>query len=96
MRLAKTECLMRLMNLNSSMYEEICDWLVYNKFTTKLDVNQNTREKEKAELIYNSLRTAEKEERLQLISYEWQILPLEQIKIICITMTEQKEFSHGY
>ncbi len=91
----KVECIQRLIEINHS-YEEICDWLILNKFTNFISVGEFTRPKEKAEFIYEILREQEKEENIILLYFEWSILPKESIKITCTTKNEEKYFSYGW
>lgn len=91
----KIECIKRLFKKNRS-YMEMCEFFIEQKLTTEMEVNSYTREEERARFLFNLLEKAEKDEKFQLVSYEWQVLPLELIKITCITEREVKEFSYGH
>lgn len=88
------DCLERLLELNNS-YEEICEWLLLNKFTDDVSVKEYTRRRERAEFIYSILARKEKSEDIMLLYFEWSILPKETIKITCVTATEEKLFTYG-
>ncbi len=90
----KIECIKRL--LSHDRYYEFANWLVGQRLTNKDDMKDLSRDQEKAEFIYTILKTAEKEEKLILLDFEWALLPLETIKITCVTETEKKEFTYGY
>jgi len=90
----KIDCIERLLKLNHS-YDEICDWLVLNKFTDDISVKANLRLREKAEFIYKVLKQKEKEEKIILLYFEWSTLPSESIKITCTTQEEEKVFTYG-
>lgn len=90
----KIECLLKLISSEES-YIDIVSWLIENKITTLQEAKIPTRNLEKAEFLYNSFKKGIEIEKIQLLDYEWSILPLEQIKITCITDREQKEFTLG-
>lgn len=92
----KIECIKRLLKKNNA-YLEICEWLLEKKLITDLQVESNTRLDERAQLIFNILEDAqENRSDFQMVDWEWSILPLELIKITCITETEVKVFSYGH
>lgn len=90
----KIECIERLLEKNHS-YEEICEWLVLNKFTEAIVARQNIRIKERAEFIYNILKKEQANDNIILLYFEWSILPKESIKITCVTPKEEKFFTYG-
>jgi len=90
----KIECIARLLEKNHS-YDEIAEWLVINKFTNKIALDNLTRDKERAEFIYNVLKQRQLDEDIQLLYFEWNILPQETIKITCVTNKEEKFFTYG-
>lgn len=90
----KIECIERLIVVNHA-YEEICDWLILNKFTDEQSVKLPHLDLEKAEFIYEILKRLEKDEKLLLLYFEWSLLPKETIKITCVTPTEEKLFTYG-
>ena len=90
----KIECIRKL--IDNDMFIDLTEWLIENKFAKSDDFMGLARNKEKAECVYQKLNEAMAEEKLQLIDYEWNLLPLELIKITCITETEKKVFTYGY
>jgi hypothetical protein len=90
----KIECIKRLIKKNNA-YLEICEWLLERKLITDLQIESHTRLDERAQLIFNILEEAVERPDFQMIDWEWQVLPLELIKITCITETEVKVFSYG-
>lgn len=90
----KVECIERLLEKNHS-YEEICEWLILNKFTDAITAKQNTRTKEKAEFIYGIFKKEQADDNIILLYFEWSILPTESIKITCVTSKEEKFFTYG-
>jgi len=90
----KLKCILRMIELD--YYYEFTEWMVEHKIIIEEDLVGLTRDLEKAEFIDCELRFALKEGKMQLLDFEWSLLPLEVIKIICVTETTKKEFTHGY
>ncbi len=91
----KIECIKRLLLLSSGQYYEFANWLMEHKLADEGDFESVSRIQERAELIYEKLRNAEVNSKLMLLDYEWTILPLETIRITCVTTVEKREFTHG-
>jgi hypothetical protein len=89
----RIECVKRL--INKSGYYDLLEWLEDNKMLDKEKWRTADSLQLKSELIVSSLSTAENQEKLFLLDYEWSILPLEIIKITCVTEREKKEFTYG-
>lgn len=82
--------------LEKNGYEELAEYLVFNKLAILTDVRAAIHPQERAELILISLKRAADEEKLLLLDFEWKILPIEQIKITCVSPREEKLFTYGY
>lgn len=91
----RIDCILRLLKKEES-YGEIATWLVEQKIVSLEDAKEPTREQERAEFIYHALKNGESKEKIILLDFSWTILPLEQIKIICVTDRETKEFTSGF
>lgn len=91
----KIECIKRLFKKNNS-YGEITEWLMSVKLTTQYEVDSKTRDQERAEFILEILQQAEKDEFFMLLDFEWTVLPIEQIKITCVTEREEVHFTYGH
>jgi hypothetical protein len=50
---------------------------------------------DRAKDIYNLLMALKKANKFQLLEFTWTILPIEYLKIICITDRNSKEFTYG-
>lgn len=90
----KLKCIYRYIELYG--YSEIKEYLISNKLVDSIEANTKSRIAEQAELVYVALLQAEKNEALLLLSFEWKLLPFEQIKITCISTREERFFTHGY
>lgn len=91
----RTECIKRLF-IKQHSYNSMCEWLMQLKLTNELEVNTFTRDQERAEFVLAVLDKAVKDEKFQMVDFEWTILPLETIKITCVTEWEEKVFSYGH
>lgn len=89
----RIECTKTL--LHKSGYYDLLEWLEDNKLLDKEKWKSADSLQLKSELIVKSLSLAEQEGRLLLLDYEWSILPLEIIKITCVTDKEKREFTYG-
>ncbi|NJO53353.1 MAG: hypothetical protein HC840_32530 [Leptolyngbyaceae cyanobacterium RM2_2_4] len=54
------------------------------------------RFEEKVKIIHNILEQAVKDEKILLLDYHWQLLPIHQIKIQIITTRAKRDFLYGY
>lgn len=93
----KIECIKRLFDKNNC-YMEMCEWFIDLGIITDQEVVLNSRPDEKAKFIFNVLKENSNGVncKFQLVDWEWKILPIELIKITCITENEVKEFSFGH
>ena len=89
----RIECVIALIHKNG--YYDFLEWLEDNKLLNKEEWKTADSLRLKSELIVKSLSIAEQEGRLLLVDYEWSILPLEIIKITCVTEKEKREFTYG-
>ena len=89
----KIECIRKL--VDNDMFYEFIDWFKEQKLIDKGETDMLDRAKERAEFVYTVFLRAEEAEQVQLVDYEWTLLPLETIKILCITENEKKEFTYG-
>jgi hypothetical protein len=90
----KIQCIMRY--IDKIGYQEIAEYLLANKLAVPTDVAAAIHLQERAEFLYFALKKAETDEKLLLLDFEWQILPLEQIKITIISIREEKQFTYGF
>lgn len=92
-RLKELECIKRL--IEKDAYPEMRDFLVDKKLAKSEDFEGLTRDIEKARFICATLEQATEDEKLILLDYEWTLLPLETIKVTCVTKEAKIEFTHG-
>jgi hypothetical protein len=89
----RIECVKTLIHKNG--YYDLMEWLQENKILDREKWKTADSLQLKSELVVKSLSAAEQDQRLLLLDYEWTILPLETIRIMCVTDKEKKEFTFG-
>jgi hypothetical protein len=88
------ECLTRLQGMTGQL-EELLQFL---KLEGLVDDNQMKSVKlaaDHAKEVQGILRDLSKSGKIQLLQYEWTILPVETIVVTVVTDRNQKEFSYG-
>jgi len=89
------ECLSRLQDLTG----QLGDILQFLKLENLVDDNQMKSVKlaaDHAKEVQGILRDLQLAQKLQLLEYEWSVLPVENITITLVTDRNKKEFSfHG-
>ena len=93
MRNAKreAECLERLHAL-SPIYDEILAFLNQEQFITADLIKTIRMALDRHKLLQTILADLAKDRKLQLLEYEWNLLPVETIKVLIVTATSHKEF----
>jgi hypothetical protein len=89
----KIECLRRLYDLNQSILSEIMSFLKDNDIIEENDVYEYKVSLNKPEFLYKTLESIKK--KVQMVSFQWTILPDEFIIISIATEKEYKEFIYG-
>lgn len=90
-RKREVECLKRLQQL-SPVYQELIAFFVQEKLISseELKVLKETPEQER--MLQAKLAALSAEDKIQLLEYEWTILPVERIKLNIVTTSGHKEF----
>ena len=89
------ECLSRMQELNSS-YEDILGFLYDEVLITKEEIKAIRSSSEVAKMLQKHLSTLSQLNKVQLLEYEWTILPMERIKLLIVTDRNSREFSYNY
>lgn len=93
----KLECLQRLAQ-KTQCEKVITEWMVSERLITKDDENAifvNKGENLIIHEIHILLGTLLATEKVQLVDYMWNILPVEQIRITLVSDNEKREFTYG-
>jgi len=85
------ECLKRLEQL-SPVYEELLGFFVQERLITAEEIKVMRQSPEQARLLQAKLAVLSSEQRIQLLEYEWAILPVERIKLNIVTDHGHREF----
>lgn len=94
-RRRQIECLARYAELTSH-FDDILEFLFSEKLVSRdliRATKQNPDLPKEIEALLNSLQ---QDSKLQLLEYEWSLLPVERIKITLITDNLSKEFTFNY
>lgn len=89
------KCLSRLDTLTPS-YDAILDFLLGENLITKDEVKAYRSAADVAKVLHTHLAATSKANKLQLLEYSWEILPVERIKILIVTDRNNKEFSYNF
>jgi len=87
----EVECLKRLQQL-SPVYEELVAFLVQEYLLNKEELKILKESSEQGKLLQAKLASLSEERKLQLLEYEWTLLPTERIKVNIVTDRGHKEF----
>lgn len=88
----KISCIKRMIDMDSHM--EMFDWLKESKIIPDDSFSNNSNQLI-AEIVYYNLTRSCKDDKIQLLDFEWSLLPKEYIKITIITEREKKEFTYN-
>jgi hypothetical protein len=89
------ECLTRLQNLTGSV-DEILQFILDEKLIEKEKVKDIKHSSDQAKELQIFLKNLSKTDKIQLLEYEWVILPVERIKISVVTNRSSKEFTFNF
>lgn len=89
------ECISRLQGLSLAI-DDILGFLLSESMITKEQIKHLRSSADQAKMLHSYLLNLSKENRLQLLEYEWQVLPVERIKILLISDKNSKEFSYNF
>lgn len=90
----EVECIQRLLDIGL-MVEEWMDFLLENKLLDSSGIPAFALERNKALYIHNVLSEGKKSEKVLLLDFEWNVLPVERIKVTVVTTRNTKEFVYN-
>ena len=85
------ECLKRLQQL-SPVYEELITFFLQEKLISSEELKIMRQSPEQARLLQAKLAILSSEQKIQLLEYEWVVLPVERIKLVIVTDRGHREF----
>lgn len=86
------ECLKRLQQL-SPVYEELIAFLLQEYLLDKEELKALKTSPDQGRLLHAKLASLSETRKLQLLEFEWTLLPTERIKVNIVTDTGFKEFT---
>lgn len=95
MKQKHVDCLKRLLHLTSS-HQELIDFLKSEKLMTIEEEAEMKLEVDREHYLCSLLFKYSKEEKLQLLSFEWIMLPDERIRLRMVTDMRTKEISYHF
>lgn len=94
-RKTQIECLTRYGALTANL-EDILEFLFSEKLASRDLIRATKQNANLPKEIDALLQSLTQDNKLQLLEYEWTILPIERIKITLITDNVSKEFTFNY
>jgi len=85
------ECLKRLQEI-SPIYEELVQFLIQELLLDKEEYKNIKTTSEQARVLQAKLFALCEQRKLQLLEYEWHILPVEHIRLTMVSTNGFKEF----
>ena len=89
--LRKIEFLNRLFKL-ATCYDELIIFLKSEKLLSDFQLDELKNNSDKAKYLIELLEALKQKDKLLLLDYEWQLLPIERLKLTIITERVSKEF----
>jgi hypothetical protein len=89
------ECLLRLDKLENGI-DQIIEHLLSEYLVNADIVKTIKKSSEPAKELYLILKDLSTKRTIQLIEYEWTVLPIERIKLTIVSNISHKEFTHNF
>ncbi len=86
------QCLQRLQELTPA-YEDLMQFLLLEQLIERDELKTMRDSPEQVKLLQGRLASLSQERKLQLLEYEWTILPVERIRITMVTNNGHREIS---
>jgi hypothetical protein len=74
------------------VYQELIAFFVQEKLITEEELKALRQSPEQERTLQAKLASLSAEDKIQLLEYEWTILPLERIKLNIVTASGHREF----
>jgi hypothetical protein len=78
------------------VFDDIFAFLLEEGVITKDDAKGVQREAYQPKAMYTLLTRLSQQNLIQMLEYEWNILPIERIKILIVTNRNQREFTYNH
>ena len=87
-------CLIRLMELDPSVYSELIDFLINERLLKKDELIETNITASRAVFLIGIFRELIKQDKVMLIDFSWTLLPVEHIALLIVANDVQKEFTY--
>lgn len=94
-KIRQIECLSRLNKLENAV-DQILEHLLSESLITKDVVKSIRSSSEPHKEVYMVLNNLSTEGKIQLLEYEWTVLPIERIKLTLVSNVSHKEFAYNF
>lgn len=94
-KIRQIECLSRLNKLQGGV-DQILEHLSSESLVSMEAVSAIRSSSEPHKEIYIILNALSSDGKIQLLEYEWTILPIERIKLTIVSNISYKEFTHNF
>lgn len=94
-KIKEIECLKRLQNRKGGA-DELLEFLVSENFIDTHKAKSIKTSPEAFKELHECLKSLHDANKFQLLEYEWQVLPIERIKITIVTDRIHREFVHNF
>lgn len=91
---AEVDCLERYARLSNSL-EDIMVFLLEEKIATPDEIKSVRSSADAPRSLQSLMYRIKGEGRIQLLEYNWEVLPVERIKIVIVTDRNSKEFVYN-
>lgn len=85
---------LEIINSKSVHALDMADYLFKDRVITSAQMEEIKTSNSRSESLLRALESASKEGRVQLLDYEWQILPTQRVVVTIVTDSGIKEFKH--
>lgn len=87
----EVECIKRLQIL-SPVYEELIQFLMQDTLLSKEELKVIKNSPDQGKILHTKLVSLSEERKLQLLEFEWNLLPVERIRVLLVTEHGFREF----
>lgn len=83
-------------DLSLGTYDMLMEFLLAEDLMTKAERKAMLTSSDIAKVLQGHLSSLSKANKIQLLEYEWAILPVERIKVSIVTDRNNREFTYNY
>jgi hypothetical protein len=92
----EVECIERYNHLTHGGLDEVLEFLLTEKAATPDEIKGVRSSSDMPKSLQSLIMRLKSEDRVQLVEYNWEILPIERIKIYFVTRMNSRTFTYNY